>query len=540
MLLRSGKTVKVIKDINPEELGDVPENFLDVTEEYSQLKFENSKLKNNISMMESEIDESLNELKRRVISLEAENDKLKITVGICDNLKVSNNELKAELLEAERKIKQDDSLKGEMIKQIDLLNEEIASKNEIISLLREQVSVQNNAQHRHGPTLYSEACTRNFVLASKTARPATKSSVNFKSKNKFESLANLPNQTVEEPRVESVSDEVSPQRIKPTAGDRPKCKVVEINKSQILKTQSLNRPKILILADSHGRHLYQKIMGSKDDVGDVCCIFKPNAKLAEVVQEVKVLTQDFTKNDVAIIIGGTNNRIINEEDKIINTMRETVDHLTHTNVVVAGIPIQHQRPEVCDSVDYINFEWEHIAARRTHVNFLPINELPRHYYTRNGLHFNKRGKVTIAQQIVILLDTCRGEDKLQVEANSMAQATDCAVPQTSVDSPSRKTLAANSDWINADCSTLGGATDVEKSFETQRPENDFSVDSSADEFPGFSTPSLSLRDDMCRVVNNLECITPCKGQDNKLDVGRPSINSSTPMFIRPSVFLPVN
>jgi hypothetical protein len=70
-----------------------------------------------------------------------------------------------------------------------------------------------------------------------------------------------------------------------------------------------SKRKILLLGSSHARGIgpmLQENLGSKFDI---CIIFKPNAPLANVVEDLGKLCKDLTKQDHIIIVGRPENSL---------------------------------------------------------------------------------------------------------------------------------------------------------------------------------------------------------------------------------------
>jgi hypothetical protein len=65
--------------------------------------------------------------------------------------------------------------------------------------------------------------------------------------------------------------------------------------------------KVLLLGSSHGRELHEQLHSALGDEYAVTSIFKPNAALGDVVGDLKALSNDLTKEDHVIIVGGRGN-----------------------------------------------------------------------------------------------------------------------------------------------------------------------------------------------------------------------------------------
>lgn len=92
-------------------------------------------------------------------------------------------------------------------------------------------------------------------------------------------------------------------------------------------------------------------MWSSNNNVNISCTYKPNATLNSVVTDLKQLTKDFTKKDGVIVIGGTNDDIVNKEDELINIFKLT----THTKIHIAAVPYRHDVTKLNNRTACINF-----------------------------------------------------------------------------------------------------------------------------------------------------------------------------------------
>jgi hypothetical protein len=72
----------------------------------------------------------------------------------------------------------------------------------------------------------------------------------------------------------------------------------------------IKKKKIVLLGSSHGRGMgpvLQENLGSKFEV---CSIFKANATLAKVVENVRKLGKDLTKQDHIVAVRGAGNSLV--------------------------------------------------------------------------------------------------------------------------------------------------------------------------------------------------------------------------------------
>lgn len=158
-----------------------------------------------------------------------------------------------------------------------------------------------------------------------------------------------------------------------------------------MKKKKTKGEKILILADSHGRNISShltEIWPSRNT--SISSIFKPNANLSVVTKDLKKQIKTFTKKDYIIVIGGSNDNLVNNENQLVDKLKRIVAESSHTNIILAGLPYKHHIPGLNNRVTYVNWEIEKTVNNSSHAFFLPLNDLSRKLHTKQGLHFNKQ------------------------------------------------------------------------------------------------------------------------------------------------------
>lgn len=161
-----------------------------------------------------------------------------------------------------------------------------------------------------------------------------------------------------------------------------------------------NLEKLIILADSHGRHLKDLFENSKSNNNlNVKCFFKPNAQFKDVVSGIGDITNSLTKNDFILCIGGTND--IEKKISIRDALEDCVKNCTNTNLVFSTVLYRH------DSKQYLNKRIHKLNiylsnfARLHNIPLIDVNKLiNRSNYTFHGLHLNWSGKKRIVEQII--------------------------------------------------------------------------------------------------------------------------------------------
>jgi hypothetical protein len=159
--------------------------------------------------------------------------------------------------------------------------------------------------------------------------------------------------------------------------------------------------KLLILADSHGRHIGSLVQ--QKTTAKVCTYVKPGARFDQVIKEAKVLSSELNKNDHLLVIAGTNNIETTSIHRLTDGIGKLLRDSLHTNLVLATIPMRHDSPNLDLKISQVNAEIENLAKQNPNLKLLPLHMLPRHLYTIHGVHFNRRGKIRIAEMVTSLL-----------------------------------------------------------------------------------------------------------------------------------------
>ncbi|KAG8245116.1 SUMO1 sentrin specific peptidase 8, partial [Homalodisca vitripennis] len=171
------------------------------------------------------------------------------------------------------------------------------------------------------------------------------------------------------------------------------------------------RSRITVFGDSHAKNcvpLLEKMFSHREALvsGNVY----PVAPLSHVFKNIEdtISHQNYSKNDVIVIVGGTNS-IDNEEKKIEQLLISLLKKTSETNVVLTTIPHRYDQPQINQKIQNENKKIYKIAENQK-ISFIPINILlTREQYTKHGLHLNKQGKdvlcITIALHASIALSS---------------------------------------------------------------------------------------------------------------------------------------
>ena len=184
-------------------------------------------------------------------------------------------------------------------------------------------------------------------------------------------------------------------------------------KPRLVKQTSKNSKSIKIrcFSDSQGRRVANKLMLKSDH--EVLNIMKPGAKFDQVTEECKSVCSDLGKEDVAVIIAGTNDVACNESSQLLRVMKKRLADLRHTNVVMFSIPHRHDLREwscVNKEVKKTNELMKNICKHFSNVSFVDLSSLGSRFHTTNGLHLNNLGKMFIVQEILNKVNRINGNN----------------------------------------------------------------------------------------------------------------------------------
>ena len=172
-------------------------------------------------------------------------------------------------------------------------------------------------------------------------------------------------------------------------------------------SQSIEKNKILILSDSHGRSLSDKFTHELRQNNKLQVIFKPNGQFNNVIDNILDHTRNFTSSDHLIVIAGTNNTHCKKHG---NSNFNNIDFnnlkmlRNKTNVHIFHVFKRFDCTDCNSNVELFNnilnkncSEWSNM------INL--SNVLHRRDFTKHGLHLNVHGKRKIAKVVTNLIES---------------------------------------------------------------------------------------------------------------------------------------
>lgn len=165
------------------------------------------------------------------------------------------------------------------------------------------------------------------------------------------------------------------------------------NKSQniITNSASCKQRKIILLSDSHGRGLSERLNMKLPSDFHVSSFVMPSAPLEHVTKDTSTVQRICNENDFVIILAGTNN-VPDNCSGISDFMAQKLAELDDTNTIVLSIPNRYDTTKFNQLIVKANRDLSDTVARFKRATFVSLHSLSRNSYTNHGLHLNGRGK----------------------------------------------------------------------------------------------------------------------------------------------------
>lgn len=178
-----------------------------------------------------------------------------------------------------------------------------------------------------------------------------------------------------------------------------------------VNTPKSNKPKWTIISDSQGRDLAIYLKNIIGNSHDICGHVQAGGYIENISGSASNYSnfKDYTKSDAFVLIAGSNN----VSDASLNGahisvhryrifLKQLVQTYAHTNLVISTIPYRYDLPSSSWEnriIHELNHEVRLTVNSFSNLFLLDLHLLPRHCYTGHGLHINRRGKKTVANQI---------------------------------------------------------------------------------------------------------------------------------------------
>lgn len=282
-----------------------------------------------------------------------------------------------------------------------------------------------------------------------------------------------------------------------------------------------NKPRVLMVADSHGRRCQELLKEELQGQYEVAVILKPNANFEHVTKDLKKLTSEFTERDYVVVIGGSNdisNTNKTDTSKLSDLMYKAVkDTITTTNVLLPGILYRFDHPNFNHKIKAINQSW-HMKEReilKTTSRMIPMRRtiFSRHDHTRHGLHLSLKGKKKLCSAIAesIKYDFNRKKKNTRLnfnevedaETNSELSLEHLGFSEESIlDTQEYASIykSANHNWLSEERLSAGGALGSLMDY----PSLPLSAGSISANLPSVCVSEFQGKSDGCGKINEVE------------------------------------
>jgi len=144
-----------------------------------------------------------------------------------------------------------------------------------------------------------------------------------------------------------------------------------------------------LLGSSDGREVGPMLQEHLGTEYVVTSIFKPNAPLANVIEDLRKLGKDFTKQDHIVIVGGPGNSLDRNCYYQID-IKFIAERTSNTSVGFLNLFERHNEPWMNEKVRSVNLHLDQAPLGRgtSHIGVIDTTSIVREEYTTHGLLLN--------------------------------------------------------------------------------------------------------------------------------------------------------
>lgn len=179
-----------------------------------------------------------------------------------------------------------------------------------------------------------------------------------------------------------------------------KTKPVTVNKRK-------KKSKVLILSDSQGKQLSGLLSKQLPPDCEVYSYIRPGCTAAEVARDVDKLIEreQLDEDDHLIYIAGSNDVTSGSAavGNFTSAVSKVVSQSRRTNIIVSQVPVRYDLPNRFKSVVSDFNKIVNSRTRRTSAQTLTLDNLPRRYMTKHGLHYSDKGRQFISEALSQLI-----------------------------------------------------------------------------------------------------------------------------------------
>ena len=167
-----------------------------------------------------------------------------------------------------------------------------------------------------------------------------------------------------------------------------------------INKQKEKKHRIIVIGDSHARGCAAEIKSNLDDDFEVQGFVNPGTGLNTIITCAKKDIQQLSKQDVAVVWGGSKDVGKNETKQGINWIQSFVQTNKHTNIILMEVPHRYDLTQdscVNREVEKYNSTIRKLMKVHENAEVMKVN-LDRRGFTKHSQHMNTMGKELMAKK----------------------------------------------------------------------------------------------------------------------------------------------
>lgn len=176
----------------------------------------------------------------------------------------------------------------------------------------------------------------------------------------------------------------------------------------------VNKKKILIMCDSHGRDVAAYMTVLCQDRYEIFSICRPSAKFHDVIEGLNKYLPNMNSDDVVICLGGSNDIIPGLKSVLTCQVKQKLSCLkkqSSPKVILINLPLRHDRPNINDTIVACNHDLKTNSFVKD-FKILDFGSFEKKNFSslKNGLtlirqHLSKNGKIFLCKQILLAVNS---------------------------------------------------------------------------------------------------------------------------------------
>lgn len=161
--------------------------------------------------------------------------------------------------------------------------------------------------------------------------------------------------------------------------------------------------KVAIFSDSMCRGIAMIMSTQTSSTTHVTSVIKPGANFSQVTGPIASQCCDFGPQDYIFVHAGTNDMdgLPPNSAKYLKIPKSLINLAHKTNIVLCSVPYRYDSKSYLSTNIFETNDGLKYACAKFNFSYLDINSLiSRSLFTKEGLHFNKRGKVLLATKFI--------------------------------------------------------------------------------------------------------------------------------------------